>query len=895
MDGTNSSITKFLRGLGLGKSKTTSPVVSTVPKSSDVRKKHSPTEFQILASRAHVPPPNRISRGIDPAQLISYLRPSHEYMVSQVQDIERIRALCPEIRKAESILVSSIMSPNDLQSIDPTINLGDYDGLDESTYDEVTKLLSEFFAKEYHLGKKMEKWAAEALFRSGAAVVFTLPEGTLATIVGNAEAQPGKENLHQYINPDKYAELLKKDIYGRNTRPGQESFLKVLDKSKPEESRKVDKDLLFGVEQFVKAEGLEARLEDSAGLEAITARIITELEEGDTLHLSENPEVLRFGKMIRNYGKNKLGKDLIKLYEQNTKQDQRALSQSKESPIIDLSPYIDEGIENKSHAYCLELPSESVIPICIPGSTTEKLGYFVLIDAFGHPVEASKYLMTYMGNATSSQVAANYAAMYGSRPTASGVKSDFINSFRQFGSPWDLQQNAISRVFDYILDVSLKKRLNGLGLTEVDLGAYNNIAACMFYRLLEKKRTSLVFVPEELITYVAFDYRKDGTGKSRLEDIMYLLSVKTTIVIANMMAAMRNSVARKDITVTVDEEETNPEGILDEIRQGVVEKYGLDLTNDPSRIASSINNQSMTIKLKGTNAPGFEIEAQDTQSQVPKADTDLLEQITNGIVTHLGPPYSVMNETSQAEYAKSVATTNLFFANDCRTLAGTLCEHTAKYCRTVVRFSPVLRKKLYEIVKGATKKTADNIQNSPDPDNPDLETVPNTSADGGRSELNQDQIVAKVQEIIKHLTVELPAPNIAPDKAQSEIFGDYIRVIGDYVNAILPNEIVAGDSDLTETLTVFKSAVTAEMTKELATSLGLNSVFDAPSWEEYMVSNKLKISKMYQSLRNLKQHLLKDKVATTTATETEGDETGGDGTDTSVSTDDSSSSSDYTW
>lgn len=887
MGGINKSIRQLLTGFGIGNARVPNP--SALPSSDRVRKKFTAAEFEILAKRHYVKPAATMSHGADPAQLISYLSPTHEGMVRQVQDIERIRALCPEIGKAESILVSSVMSPNDLQSVDPDITIDEYDGLPEEVIREIEELLTQTFAKKYRLGKSMEEWAREALFRSGAAVSLVLPEATLAQIVGTVSEQ-GTEALNSASGcEDVFMRALKKKIYSPQS--AVESFLVT---TKQEEKPAVSSSLIQEIKDLIGERQLKTFEEETTGVESVAVRMITELEDGDILHLSENPEILRFGKKIREYGKNKLGKDLSKFYDQSNremKERDRTLNVSpdKLEPVIDLTPFITSDSENMTDAYILKLPCESVIPICIPGAPKEKLGYFVLIDAFGQPIEASKYLMTYMGGTTSNMVSAQYKAMFGGRPTASGVQNNRVGSIAQFGTPWDMQQSAITNVFNHVLDAQLKKKLSSIGLSEVEIGAHNNIAACMLYRLLQKKRTALVFVPSEVVTYVAFDYHANGTGKSRIEDIMYLLSVKTTIVIANMMAAMRNSVARKDIEITVDEKETNAEGIREEVRQAVIAKYKLNLDSDPTSIAQSIINQNMTIKLKGTNAAGFDISAQDTQSNVPKADTDLLDQLTNGIVTHLGPPYSVMNETSQQEFAKSVATTNMFFANDCRTLQSTLCEITASWCRTVIRFSPSLKKQLLAIIQGATKKHAEKLTAQSDPENPELSSVPNTLNDGAKDSTNTQNAIAQLGEILQHLKVKLPLPNISPDKAQGEVFSDYIRLVNDFVDAVLPNELVASDSDLSDVFNVFKARVRADLVMELGSSIGINSIFDVPDWEDYFVNRRGDIANLFLKLRNLKAGLDKDKVATTTPTETE------DGTDSGSAGDtgSDSSSSDY--
>lgn len=884
--GITSELIKSLKQMsGIGLTDDTKDIPSHVLSDPKTHRKYSASEYEILAQRHHIQPLSRIrSQNTDLTQIISYLQPSHEHSVMLVQDNERLRALAPEIVQAENIIVSSIMSPNDLQDADPLISLSETVNLSNATKDQILEVLTEFFIVNHKLGQKMTKWSGEALFRSGSAVTMILPESTLAQLTGHKDMIPdsngkiaGKESIAAHFNDDRYMVLLKENIHsGQSTNAPGESLIKfsATNKSTPD-VKKIDETLLSGIEAYLNKEGFEFKRnpELTSALENITAKITTQLEEGDTLFLSENPEVLRFGSMVRQYNKKKLGQNVVDKYKQeNTTRNNIHVEEN----IIDLTPYVDDEYKNLSAPFFIELPTEAVIPICVPGSKTEKLGFFVLIDAFGQPIEASKYLSTMTGCSTSGRIQASYAAMFGNKPTESGVKSSLFQNINKIGNPWDLQQNAISKVFDYVLDEQLKKKLKNVGLGDVDLDKYNSIATCMFYRLLEKKRTTLVFVPEELITYIAFDYREDGAGKSKLEDAQFVLSLRVTFLIANLMAMMRNAVARKEVEISFDEKETQFEAVLDEVRQAMNEKYRFALSSDPTAIAQSINNQNMTIKVANTpNAQGFNINATDTQSQVPKADNELLETLNSWFVTVLGVPHSVLNQLNEAEFSRSVATTNLFFSKMIRTYQAILCDHVTKYIQTTIRFYPTLQKKISKILEGAMKKSVDKMKDG----DGNLETVANTTED---SEAKKPAAInLMLRNIIKNIQVGLPAPNIAPDKAQYEIFSDYVRLINELVDNLFPPEMVSNDSDLSDTFGSIRAFFKATITKQFTTNTGLTGAFDLPSVEEFVFDNQQEIKKLIRVVRNHKSGIDRDKVAQTTESDADTDNNDGS-TDTST-------------
>ena len=104
-------------------------------------------------------------------------------------------------------IISSIISPNDLQDADPIIGIDDLPNIPEQVKSSIIEYLTDYFVKKQQLGKKIKKWSEEALFRSGAAATITLPEATLTRFIGNIAPKNialGKESLHSYLNEKTY-------------------------------------------------------------------------------------------------------------------------------------------------------------------------------------------------------------------------------------------------------------------------------------------------------------------------------------------------------------------------------------------------------------------------------------------------------------------------------------------------------------------------------------------------------------------------------------------------------------------------------------------------------------------------------------------------------------------
>ena len=829
--------------------------------------------------------------------LINYLAPGHQESVSVVQDAERLMAIAPEITAAKQIIISSIISPNDLQDADPIIGIDDLPNIPEQVKSSIIEYLTEYFVKKQQLGKKIKKWSEEALFRSGAAATITLPEATLTRFIGNIAPKNialGKESLHSYLNEKTYNKILNSSVYSK-VKSGYEFLTTEQDKlSYIDDKVKSSMEEIYNyIAQDETANIHLERIADKSykspilGLEAITAKIITKFEEGDIIKLSDNPEVLRFGKAVRDYEKRNMNKSLHDLWKEDIKRQPSidGTDQKKEddhSPILDLGDYTSVYDVQESLAYNLEIPTESIIPICIPGSKTDKLGYFVLLDSLGKPIDAKNYLNANDGCTISSRISNSYSAMFGSKPTSGGIQTPNFSNGMQFGtSTTSPEEAAITRIFDYILDQQLRQRLRGVGYREVEFSRYETIAKCMFYRMLEKKQTTILFVPEMLMTYVAFDYRNNGCGKSLLEDLYFVLSIRVALLVSNTMAMMKNAIAKRDITVTFDEKETNPDQILDMVRSTVIEKGQLNLSTDPVDVSKSILAQNITVKgINHPHASGFNIDSTYTNDSMPTVDETLMDKLSSWMGTLLGIPQSALNQLDEAEYSRSVATNNILFSQKNRERQDTISKFSAEWIRTNIRWSPELQKGIMHFLHG-------NIR----PRN--KEKTEGTVYDGGKdihgSPIKTNK--ATLKAIIDNIYVELPASNIAPDKTSVEVLNDYTNAIGTVIDSLYPNEMIdTSDDSISTSFNVIKAFAKANMTKTFIEKMGLSEDLCVQELDDFIVQNRDRIMNFNRVLRNTQMDLTKDKVAGTT--ETEDTDTSGNDFGTDTSSDDSFGSSD---
>jgi len=761
--------------------------------------------------------------------LISYFLPIHEQIGQVLLDTEKMKKLAPEINQAKLIRISSIMSPNDMQDGKFIFDIDQIPGLTEDARKKITDLLSEFFNETEKLAKKAAKWSGDALYGPGASPVLLLPSSYQKAmhedgkhIIGNRTDDKVIGNTSLSVESIKFTkqEYMKKlentFIYTDNT-VGIEHWALTIQKDTDHKSKWVD-DIYDNLPTtyLLDKEKDELRV----GIEQITVNFIKQIEAGDIIKLTENPEIIKFATEYR--------KNTSKQLENKLQNHFNMQMSYKQEDLISLNKYINTKEVDDTHPLMLDIPAESVIPICVPSNEREHLGYFILLDESGQPIKADESRIS-NSNGWGGGPQAAFQAMFGSSERNIFQSPNFKN----------YEEMTVRKIFNGLLDEYLKSKLRGIGHEDVTIDKTNAIMTTMLYRLLEHKRTRILFIPSFLMSYICFDYRKNGTGKSLLEDIHYLLSLRVTFQVAALMGMAKDAINHRTLNLTFANQETNPRALMDQLVNMFVEKERMPFSLDPTEVSRGIARNAISVAPK--NLPGldeFGIErVNDAGGGGNKPDTELLDTITNMLVTALGVPYSALNQLAEQEYAKSIVTTNLFYSKQIRQDQDILCLFAEHLVKQYIKFSPKLQTKIQAIIKEFLKDPDDTSEEA-EKKNEKRGTVPSTQH---APELEND-VITKLNMITKlvidSIRLKLPTPNIAQDKAQYAEITEYINALDQFLNVKYANELVPADNmEATTALNVIKATIKSIAIDDFFSKVGVVNTMDLPSIEEFIAKH----------------------------------------------------------
>lgn len=503
----------------------------------------------------------------------------------------------------------------------------------------------------------------------------------------------------------------------------------------------------------------------------------------------------------------------------------------------------------------MELPPESVIPVFTPGQEDKHVGYFILLDQTGNPVKTS----TENDALTSMTRRLN---------NATNQQQNIVSRLKQltdgFGCGNDQEHtDMMVRIYADMVEADLLARLrNGIYANSVALAKNPDYYRVMLTRVLAQQKTTVLFMPVEMIVYFARRYNKWGVGVSILDDMKVLNNIRAITTLANTMLGIRNSIPQTKVDLNLDETDPDPyktaEMFIAEMMR--VNQTAIPLgASSPTDMLDFFQKQRYQFNLKGH--PGIpEVSAEFTESNTnySRVDTDLEKSLQERAMMTMGLNTEIVsNGFNGSETATSVVANNLMLSRRVAVLQEQINPHITDYHRKIIRADEDLLQELREV-----------LESNYDTLNVDEETV--------RKELGIDQAVELrglvvnqlLMEFIDKLDVSLPRPETASLKSQKEALDEFTNLLDPALDAYLSDEFFTEEvgGTVSKSVASLRKILRAYFVRKYMAENGilpeLSSIVTNTDEEEYLdlwEAQKDHIEKLTKSLGNFMRKIHKVK------------------------------------
>lgn len=731
---------------------------------------------------------------------------------SKITDASNFLQMLPDLKLGFEILCSSILSPKDMIESSVTY-ASECDTLPSEILANLNSIVESFFDKDYKIKTLLPEILKDVLILTGSYVAAVIPENAIDDVINSGRTYT-MESFNQILDENclNSIGLLGKPNYAETKERRSFSFESLL-KSQP--MTKEDEIIKFnGASTFVR--------------------------------VTDNPNILRTNKLIENFNavrRNQLLRvssslesgGYIDLYTyQNGNNVTDIVTPMYKDPSYRMRPMVtfktQDQLSRRSAGTPLiqHIPSEAVIPVFSPGSPNEHLGYFVVLDESGHPIQAT------LNNDYYSQM----------KDKANGVNNDVMSSLVQRTSlnydTLDTSNNRhvdeLTAAYTEMIEKDLIERLrNGLQGGDVRIANSDSIFRIMLARSLKKQFTQVVYLPKELVTYIALEYNEYGIGKSMIDDMKVLLGLRVITMFSNTMASLRNSIGRTVVNLKLDEEDSDPwktiEIVMHELnrtRAGVSGTLPIGASG-PAEVVEWLANAGFQFTFEGhPGIPDTKIEFSEENTNYVRVDSDLEEDLRKRTCMALGIPPEIIDNAYSPDFATTVVQNNILLSKRVLKIQETLTPLISEHCRKIIANSDsllaslrgVVEEKIDDIIRRLIRKEEYKALDE------------NTEI---TDELKRRVVSTVLQDYINAFEIRLPRPNSIELKNLTEAFDTEMEALEKGLDVFIDNNYINSDvsGDLSDKADFIKESVKAMfMRRWMAENNYMTQLFDLVTEDE---------------------------------------------------------------
>nr|DAX15714.1 MAG TPA: capsid assembly protein [Caudoviricetes sp.] len=700
-----------------------------------------------------------------------YTAYNHESIVrstaNKIRNNESILKLLPDLKIAIQIMTSSIIDPNSMVSNGlvykaPAINLA------TSVKSAIITTIKKYIDTNYKIEDKLPKILEEALFTKGCYIEAIIPEASVDRLINYSGGYNGITSMAYYRD-------------GEEAFISQEALVNAFSKTKVPTHTLSTESIVSGYSNMdiskiekEKRNKTYTFTESNLNFEFTTDYSILRRAKKTIDNLTGNAKKDRFTVNLEA----EAGTDTISYLNSLFRN-----TSSNRPSEVEFGLKEDETIRDSvATPLVMQLPPESVIPIYATGEPDKHVGYFVMLDQFGNPVD----LVTTLQDYDLSMACGNNTPM----PNSTDIKTSIINKAKLglFGGLSEVPEiENIEQLYGDIVDHMIKSRLRSGDLEDlVEIRNSADIYRVMLARALQSKSTKLLYLPIELVQYYAFDYRRNGTGKSLLEDLIVLASMAGMLLYANVKSSIQNTIPITDITLELDEDDTNPMGTAEKYMSEVMRTNNVAFplgTTEHNSLHNWVIKQGYTLKVISPYLPKMDV-TRDVRTGVNgdaiDSSGETYSKIMNMILKSLGISPELIEQGLKEDFAATVVIKNKLLAKRIIALQDKTMVMLSKHIRKYITNDPILRQEIADTVRANKETISKHVKAS-------IATDEEITLDKIKPKDLENFIIDIFRTTIE---VELPYPEFGDDDEKSKAFEGFKSKLDSVVDSLYSPELL---------------------------------------------------------------------------------------------------------
>lgn len=635
-----------------------------------------------------------------------FLKSSLAKSIERIRDNANILQLLPDIKQSIEIIIGTILSPKDMMN--PTLTFKSNTKVFGEHSGALLNYLRSYFVGSYKIEDKLTDMLWDIMGKTGSYPMAVLPETAVDYMINSNSRITMEDITSQLFTDGKHLSNLGfiADAADNKTTSMEEldflSFVQAVSVENYADTSKktgfqhtvIDPSLcLQVVDNFdtLKLPLLRNKVSRQATHDVIQRQRETINNTRTKSFRLDSMEDIRID--TSDYTRSqKDQKDLAKLY---------ADRQFRSMPIMRVRSRDNLDRETVGHPLVIKLPTEAVIPVFNPMDPKDHIGYYVMVEPSGYAIRLSdldnlyKMLQTSSNVASSSSVLSFVLQQSANAGSASQFDISKMTMMEGIGRAQPIYQQMIER--DLLDRISRGSVGSGLKLANTETPML-----IMLARALQGKQTQALYIPSEILSYLAVDYDEFGLGKTLLDDSKMIAALRSMNMIVNSIASSKNAITKRILNADLDPAEKNPQKamhmVMHDFVKGTQAEY--PIVNNPVDQINYLQMAGVQVAIgEHPRLPSTKISVDYIDNQYRPIDTTFDEWLKKLHTQATGLSPEVVEGAGSADFATQTILANVLTARRIDLLSTKFCSSLSSFIRTYTYNSQTLLDGLVGLIK----------------------------------------------------------------------------------------------------------------------------------------------------------------------------------------------------
>lgn len=539
-----------------------------------------------------------------------------------------IMKLFPDIELCVQILVSSILSPKKMTDVQLIYKLKKDFKFPPTVAAAMITVIQKYMTEEWKLEDKLPDIVREALFTAGSYSMGIFPESAIDEVIN--------KDIIATFSTEAYREEVDSLITEVTT---------------PLHLKKYDFNDQLTVEGKVSAESF-----------------VKHIASSNFISITDNSNLLKFAELKQDISSNLIKKSFRKrdkIAVEGVKDKIEYLdifrqrgSTRTQSNVTVMKTRDEARRRSIGKPMVVKFPASSVIPVTIPGNPQEHAGYLILQDGEGKPLNMDA------SNDAEHNLKGNLFS-----DSNSGGSTPVQIAFKNLIADTDakIDSNQLFNMYKEIIERQIFSTIKGtLYGKSVDIANKNDIYYFMFMRAIADEKTSILFVPKEQMVYFHFNLNDYGIGKSVLDNLSILTSLRAILLFARVMAQSKSAIDVTNVDITFDPRDPDPEKTIAMIQDSTLKLrqnfFPLGI-NNPVDLVNWIQRAGLKFSYSGhPQLPDTKVQFENANISHTVPTGELEEALRKQTFQALGIPPEVIDNAFSPEFATNVVNNNILLS-----------------------------------------------------------------------------------------------------------------------------------------------------------------------------------------------------------------------------------------